>query len=39
MYKGDPEAIKIAEKSFNSNGYKNVKLIAFEAAITWSSKL
>ena len=33
MYKADPEAIKIAEKSFNSNGYKHVKLMAFDAAM------
>ncbi len=39
MYKADPEAIKIAEKSFNSNGYKHVKLMAFDAAMNETSKL
>lgn len=32
LYQGDPEAIKTAEKSFNSNGYKSLKLLAFEEA-------
>jgi len=32
MYQGDPEAIKTAEKSFNSNGYKLLKLLAFDEA-------
>lgn len=39
LYKADPEAIKIAEKSFNSNGYKSVKLMAFDAAMTETNKM
>ena len=28
-YQKDPEGFKTAEKSFNSNGYKTLKLMAF----------
>ena len=35
----DPAMVKTAEKSFNSNGYKMLKLMAFEEALTETTKL
>ncbi|CDW78551.1 UNKNOWN [Stylonychia lemnae] len=39
LYEGNPEGLKIAEKSFNSNGYKTIKLMAFEDAIGETTKI
>jgi hypothetical protein len=39
LYNGDPEGFKIAEKSFNSNGYKSMKLMAFEEAMKETARV
>ena len=36
---GIEEYVKLSEKSFNSNGYKTLKIMAFQEAATPMSKL
>jgi hypothetical protein len=36
---GVEEYVKLSEKSFNSNGYKTLKIMAFQEAATPMSKL
>ena len=38
-FKNDPESMKIAEKSFNTNGYKIVRLMAFDEALSETTKI
>jgi hypothetical protein len=33
------ESVKLGEKNFNSNGYKTLKVMAFQEAATPTSKL
>lgn len=39
IYQNDAEGMKIAEKSYNTNGYKTIKLMAFDDAIAECNKI